>query len=738
MRILILINLLLFCTICTGRDSTCNFITIEPDDTPEQIIKKAANVRPSERQYEWQKLELTGFIHFGVNTFEEVEWGRQGIDISKFNPTEIDVNQWISVFKNGGFKLIILTAKHHDGFCLWPSKYTEFDIASTPFQNGHGDIVRDLSAACREAGIKFGIYLSPWDMNESSYGTDAYNTYFKNQLTELLSNYGEIAEVWFDGACGEGPNGKRQVYHWHSYYKIIRRLQPNAVIAVSGPDVRWVGTESGYGRQTEWSVLPGSNLNQDKIAAYSQQEALDGAFTPRDLMDEDLGSRHKIQNAKSLVWYPAEIDASIRPGWFYHESEDNLVKSPFKLVDIYYNSVGLNGVLLLNIPPDKRGLITEHDIKSMHGMRYILDQTFSDNLAKTGIASATDEKNGNEAQLILNDDLTTFWTTNSGTEAAEIIIELAQKQTFNRAMLQENILDGQRIEKFHLDWWDGSQWQFLAKATTVGYKRLLRFLTVTTDKVRISIDAARTNPTLASFGLYEAPPVVSLEPDGGTFMDSINFKLISDSPGATIYYSLDGKQPDKNAAIYSGEVTLYKSTQVKSYAISVSGKKGLPMAKIFNKAKYGITLKTQYSEKYDAGGKFALVDGAIGSQNFKDGKWQGYQGKDLQAVIDLGTIRPVGGITVRCLSAIKSYIFLPASVEFAFSEDGKKYTGTLKIENQIHEQEKRPFIHAFEIKHLKTAARYVRITAKNIGVCPEWHPGAGTKAWLFVDEIMVE
>jgi alpha-L-fucosidase len=334
-----------------GQSNKNNIVIIDPSDTPEQIIAKAANVIPSPRQYDWQKLELTGFIHFGINTFNEVEWGQSFTNITLFNPEKIDVKQWVSVFKDAGFKLIILTTKHHDGFCLWPTKYTDYNISNTPFQNGKGDIVRDLSNACREAGIKFGVYLSPWDMHEKSYGTPEYNIYFMNQLTELLTNYGEISEVWFDGACGEGPNGKKQVYDWNAYYKLIRELQPNAVIAVSGPDVRWVGTESGYGRQTEWSVLPGSNLDQNAIAENSQQQSLDGAFTPRDLMDEDLGSREKLKDATSLVWYPAEIDVSIRPRWFFHQGDDKLVKSPQKLVDIYYNSVGLNGVLLLNIPP---------------------------------------------------------------------------------------------------------------------------------------------------------------------------------------------------------------------------------------------------------------------------------------------------------------------------------------------------------------------------------------------------
>ncbi|MBN2092359.1 alpha-L-fucosidase, partial [candidate division KSB1 bacterium] len=266
-----------------------NFVRIDPGETMEQIISKAATVVPSPQQYAWQKMEFIAFVHFGMNTFMDREWGEGNYDISVFNPVELDARQWARVCKEAGMKMIIMTAKHHDGFCLWPSKYTTHTIQNTPYRNGKGDLARELSQACQEAGLKFGVYLSPWDRHEPTYGdSPAYNEFFRNQLTELLTNYGEIAEVWFDGACGEGPNGKRQVYDWQSYYQLIRKLQPNAVIAIMGPDVRWVGTESGYGRETEWSVLPGSNLNVDQIAASSQQQPVDGAFIPGDLTAEDL------------------------------------------------------------------------------------------------------------------------------------------------------------------------------------------------------------------------------------------------------------------------------------------------------------------------------------------------------------------------------------------------------------------------------------------------------------------
>lgn len=715
-----------------------NYVLIKPTDTPEQIIEIAANVTPSKRQYEWQKLEFTAFVHFGINTFDNLEWGKKNMDISKFNPKDINVNQWVKIFKDAGMKEVILTAKHHDGFCLWPTKYNKYNISDTPFQNGNGDIVRDLSEACYKAGLKFGVYLSPWDMHEKTYGSPAYNTYFENLLTELLTNYGKISEVWFDGANGEGPNGKKQIYDWHSYYKLIRKLQPGAVIAIMGPDVRWVGTESGYGRKTEWSVLPGSTKNLKKIAENSQQKALDNAFIPEDLTGEDLGSREKIEKASSLIWYPAEVDVSIRPGWFYHKEDDHAVKSPYKLIDIYYNSVGLNDVLLLNVPPDKRGLITKYDIQSLKGMRHILDETFKNNLIHNAKATSLSEKKGNEAKYILDDDLNTFWTTKDTLSTASVEIDLGNEKTFDRAMLQENILCGQRIEKFHLESWNGQQWGKIAQATTIGFKRLLRFPAVTTDKVKIVIDQCRTNPTLSTFGLYMAPPAIKFKPDGNSFEDNTTIKILSDDKKASIYYTLDGSIPNQNSQKYNDRISLNKTTTVTAIAISKDGKESIPFKASFHKAKYEITLNNHYDKKYPGGGKFGLVDGVYGSTYFNDGKWQGYNGNDLDAVIDLGKIKNIKKISATFLSDENSFIFLPSSVEYLVSKNGKNFEQLFKLKNNIPEKDTRAFIHSFDFKTKDIQARFIHVKAKNIGICPKWHKGAGEKAWLFCDEISIE
>lgn len=297
MKTLLLLTLVGISSAAFGQRAG-NYVVIGPNDSEQTIIAKAAHVVPSPRQLRWQELELTAFFHFGINTFTGNEWGTGKEDPKLFNPTHLDARQWIRSVKEAGIKQVIITAKHHDGFCLWPSKYTEHSVKNSPWKDGKGDVVKEVADACREYHIGFGIYLSPWDMNSPLYGSgEAYNDYFVNQLTELLTQYGRVDEVWFDGA--KGPNGKNQVYDFDRWYKLIRKLQPGAVIAIMGPDVRWVGTESGYGRETEWSVVPANNLNQEQIAAGSQHDL---AFKPQgDMTGDDLGGREKIKNAKGLV-----------------------------------------------------------------------------------------------------------------------------------------------------------------------------------------------------------------------------------------------------------------------------------------------------------------------------------------------------------------------------------------------------------------------------------------------------
>jgi len=453
-------------------------------DVPRQILKKAAHVVPSPQQVAWQEMEYTCFCHFGVNTFTDREWGDGKEDEKLFNPTQFDARQWARTACDAGMKMIILTCKHHDGFCLWPSKYTEHSVKNSPYKNGEGDIVREVSDACREFGLRFGVYLSPWDRHEKTYGSEAYNDFYKKQLTELLTQYGEITEVWWDGACGEGPNGKRQVYDWKGYTEVVRRLQPNALIFGMGPDIRWVGNESGLARESEWSVLPKKGAG-DQMAA-------------------DLGNKEYLVDAEELVWYPAECDVSIRPGWFYHPSQDDKVKSLEHLLDIYYRSVGRNSVLLLNVPPDRRGLFHENDAARLKELRAVLDETFKTNLAAGKPVSADDTRDGFSPAAITDGKQDTCWTTPRDVIAASFEVDLGGPTTFDRAMLQEMITKGQRVEQFKLEARVGGRWQDVANATTIGYKRLLRFPQVTADRVRVTILDSRDCPMIREIGLYRA------------------------------------------------------------------------------------------------------------------------------------------------------------------------------------------------------------------------------------------
>ncbi len=456
---------------------------IPPGTPPADVVKLASRVAPSARQLAWQEREFIAFAHFGMNTFTDREWGQGTESPSLFDPKAFDARQWVGVLKAAGMKTLIVTAKHHDGFCLWPSRLTDHSVRNSPWRGGRGDVVKEVAEACRAAGLGLGIYLSPWDRHEKTYGdSPAYNEHFRGQLRELLTWYGPVDEVWFDGANGEGPNGKRQVYDWPSYYKVIRELQPQAVVFGMAPDVRWVGTESGYGRETEWSVIPLALPRPIDAGILRRPFPLDDIWVPGDLTGEDLGSRSKLAAASALAWYPAETDVSIRPGWFYHEKEDGQVKTPDKLVDIYYSSVGRNSVLLLNVPPDKRGLVSDADIRSLAGMRRILDGTFGRDLASDAVVRV------------------------SSPDPFGIELTLPEDREFDVVLLQEKIADGQRVEKFRLEAWNGTEWRVLAEGTTIGFKRLLRFPTVTARRVRLVVERTRALPVISRLGLFRQPP----------------------------------------------------------------------------------------------------------------------------------------------------------------------------------------------------------------------------------------
>ncbi|MBN1387463.1 MAG: alpha-L-fucosidase [Bacteroidales bacterium] len=457
----------------------------------DEKVKMAARVVPDSQQLAWQKLEMTAFVHFTINTFTGLEWGKGDESPELFNPAEFDAQQWARIISEAGMKMIILTCKHHDGFCLWPTKTTDHSVKYSPWKAGKGDIVKEVKEACDEYGLKFGIYLSPWDRNAESYGdSPAYNRFFMEQLKELLTWYGNIDEVWFDGANGEGPNGKVQVYDWNAYYRLIENYQPGAVTAIMGEDIRWVGTESGYGRETEWSVTAFAPGGSDRSREINERLGLQATL-------EDLGSRALIDKANSLFWYPAEVDVSIRPGWFYHKEQDDKVKTVKKLVDIYFSSVGRNSVLLLNIPPDTRGLIHEIDAARLKEFKKYLDETFDNNIAYRaftrfpGARKSVDGKN--ETYTYINEF------------PAEIEYKFPFAEDFNVLMIKEFISKGQRIESFKLEAFVNDEWLELATSTTVGYKKLLRFPAVKSDRIKLTINQSRDNAMISEIGLFLEP-----------------------------------------------------------------------------------------------------------------------------------------------------------------------------------------------------------------------------------------
>ena len=458
-------------------------------------IEKLVSVYPTQNQLDWQKLEFTSFFHYGMNSFTDREWGDGKEELSTFCPTSIDTDQWCRGLKDAEIRACIITAKHHDGFCLWDTKYTDYSVMNTPYGK---DIVAQLAKSCEKYGIKFGVYLSPWDRHEATYGSGKeYDDYFCNQLTELLTNYGDVYTVWFDGACGEGPNGKKQEYDWNRYYALIRKLQPNAVISVSGPDVRWCGNEAGDCRESEWSVVPAGLFSQKAIAEASQQTD-DTEFREQkiDAQDRDLGSRKVMQGATEFIWYPAEVDTSIRPGWFHHDAEDDKVRPLEKLIDIYLKSVGGNSVLLLNIPPHRDGYLTQADLNRLHEIGEFIRSSFGTTITGATV-SAFEAEVGFEAENILEDNEKS-WKPADYTENATITLTFPKDITINYVALKEQITFSQRVEKFRLEL-DGKE---VYTGTTIGYQRLVKLDGLTGKELKVVFEEFRKCPIMNCIKVY--------------------------------------------------------------------------------------------------------------------------------------------------------------------------------------------------------------------------------------------
>ena len=452
---------------------------------------------PSEKQLQWQDMEMYAFIHYSLNTYTDQEWGFGNEDPKLFNPSDLDCRQWARVCKQAGMKGIIFTAKHHCGFCMWPSAYTEYSVKNSPWKNGQGDVVRELADACREEGLKFAVYLSPWDRNHKDYGKPEYVTYFRNQLRELLTNYGDIFEVWFDGANGGdgwygGANETRKIdgktyYGWAETFRMIRELQPNAVIWNDGGDrgdLRWVGTEAGNVGETNWSTMPSKGDTPYQMLHYGVE-------------DGD-------------VWCPGETNTSIRPGWFYHEAENEHVKSLSKLMDTYYKSVGRNSTLLLNFPIAPNGRIHPND--SLRGIAFkkMIDEVFAENLIEHGTLNI--EHGAAHDKAVANN-----------VQCSIFIVQWNKPTAFNRFLAEEDIANGQRVKKFTLEALVDGKWQPLKDAlvengdglTTIGHRRIICFPTVKATKLRFTITESKAEPIIKKLGVYLAPELTADIPNSG-------------------------------------------------------------------------------------------------------------------------------------------------------------------------------------------------------------------------------
>lgn len=452
---------------------------------------------PEPKQVEWQQMETYAFIHFGLNTFNDREWGYGDTDPKVFNPTNLDCEQWAQTLVKAGMKGVILTAKHHDGFCLWPFEGTDYSVKNSPWKNGQGNVVKELSEACKKYGLKFAVYLSPWDRHQANYGTPEYLPYFYAQLHDLLTNYGPVFEVWFDGANGgDGWYGgakdirtidRKNYYNYPRIYEMLDSIQPQAIIfSDGGPGCRWVGNEKGFAGATNWSFLREGEVHPGYEKSYELQYG----------------------HADGNQWVPAECDVSIRPGWFYHPEEDDRVKSPDQLVDLYYRSVGHNATLLLNFPVDRRGLI--HPVDSANAVRFheMIQQQLKTNLVAGMTPKVSNERGGDfVASALTDDNFDTYWATEDGVTTADIEFSFDTPTRMNRMMLQEYIPLGQRVKAFVVEYLDKDTWlpvKLNEETTTIGYKRLLRFETVETKGIRIRITDARGPLCLSNVGVYDA------------------------------------------------------------------------------------------------------------------------------------------------------------------------------------------------------------------------------------------
>ncbi|MCV2484439.1 alpha-L-fucosidase [Flavobacterium sp. SH_e] len=585
---------------------------------------------PTQKQIDWQEMEFYAFVHFSLNTFTNKEWGYGDESPELFNPSQLDVRQWARVVKEAGMKGIILVAKHHDGFCLWPSAYTERSVKNSPWENGKGDLVKELAAACKEYDLKLGLYLSPWDRNHPQYGKPEYITYFRNQLKELLTNYGDVFEMWFDGANGGdgyygGANETRKInsltyYNWDETYKLIYSIAPKTLVWGVGPsEARWIGNEEGRAGKTNWSLL-------------RQKDELAGKVHYTEFM-----SGHE----DGEKWVPGEADVSIRPGWFYHSVEDDKVRSLDEMVDIYYESIGRNATLLLNLPVDRRGLVHENDEERLKELVATIKADFKKELlAETQVQASNIRANDSNfgPQNVVDGNKDTYWATDDKVKQATIEFTFKKPTAINRILLQEYIKLGQRVKAFSVEAKVNGQWKTIANETTIGYKRILRLDRVTASAIRVNILDAKAGFVINTIEAYNAPTFVK-EPQ--ILRDKNGLVTIKSEDGNAVYYSLDGKNPSEKSVLYKAPFTYNKAVEIK--AISRNTKEKINSA--VKTAKYGVS-KEKWKVISVSSGDDKSVERIIDGDANTDWGFGNDENKLPQTVvIDMGELVSIKGFT---------------------------------------------------------------------------------------------
>lgn len=613
---------------------------------------------PTQKQIDWQEMEFYAFVHFSLNTFTNKEWGYGDESPELFNPSQLDVRQWARVVKEAGMKGIILVAKHHDGFCLWPSAYTERSVKNSPWENGKGDLVKELAAACKEYDLKLGLYLSPWDRNHPQYGKPEYVTYFRNQLKELLTNYGDVFEMWFDGANGGdgyygGANETRKInsltyYNWDETYKLIYDIAPKTLVWGVGPsEARWIGNEEGRAGKTNWSLL-------------RQKDELAGKVHYSEFM-----SGHE----DGEKWVPGEADVSIRPGWFYHSVEDDKVRSLDEMVDIYYESIGRNATLLLNLPVDTRGLVHENDEARLKELVATIKADFKKELlAGTQVQASNIRANDSNfgPKNVIDGNKNTYWATDDKVKQATVEFTFKKPTAINRVLLQEYIKLGQRVKAFSVEAKVDGQWKTIANETTIGYKRILRLDRVTASALRINILDAKAGFVISAIEAYNAPTFVK-EPQ--ILRDKNGLVTIKSEEGNAVYYSLDGKNPSEKSTLYKTPFVYNKAVEIK--AISRNTKEKINSA--VKTAKYGVS-KEKWRVISISSGDNKSVERIIDGDANTDWAFGNNENKLPQVVIiDMGELHTINGFTYTP-QQVGNNLNLISNYEFYTSEDNITWT----------------------------------------------------------------